>query len=143
MTRPYLRPVELALGVVVLLSVASVPVPRATMVSAARPAADVGYIARVETLHRQAQAQQQDVIALTEQTRQLSELLRIQQESEAPRSARVASRRRGSQHTEVPGTVLAQDPHPSELPAMGAQQTAAANSFKGGPAGEPHGITHR
>lgn len=81
MTHPLIRPVELILGVVVLLSVASVPVPRKANVTPLSPL-PAGYTERVETLQRHTQSQAQNVAALTEETRQLSELLRVQQQSE-------------------------------------------------------------
>ena len=104
----YLRPVELIIGVAVLLSVASVPVPKKGGVTPLPPLT-AGATARVENLHRQAQEQAQNVASLTEETRQLSELLRVQQQAE------VAHPPRGS-HRVVrhPGIVAPHDPTRSD-----------------------------
>lgn len=111
---PYLRPVELIVGVVVLLSVASVPVPRKGNVIPIPPLT-AGATARVENLHRQTQEQAVDVASLTEETRQLSELLRVQQQAE------MAHPPRGS-HRVVrhPGIVAPHDPTRSDpTPSVG------------------------
>ena len=105
---PYLRPVELIVGVVVLLSVASVPVPRKTNLTPLPPLS-AGATARVENLHRQAREQAEDVTSLAKETRQLSELLRVQEQAELAHPSRGSHR--PAHH---PGIVAPQDPTRSD-----------------------------
>jgi len=107
---PYIRPVELIVGVAVLLSVASVPMPRKADVAPIRPL-PAGSVARVEALRRQTQEQAVDATSLTEETRQLSELLRVQQQAEMAHQPHVSHR-----IAHRPGIVAPQDPTRSNLP---------------------------
>ena len=75
----YLRPMELFVGVVVLLSVASVPVPKSVPLPPQRP---INTTARVEDLQKQAQAQSVEVSNLIQEIRRLSEILKAQQQDE-------------------------------------------------------------
>ncbi len=113
MTHPLLRPAELMVGVVVLLSVASVPIPRKA--PPAFPPVAVDYPARVGELHRQTQEQAHEVTALTEETRQLSKLLQIQQQNEMAHPPRNTHR-----STHRPGIVAPHDPSRSDsTPSVG------------------------
>ena len=116
---PYLRPIELIVGVAVLLSVASVPVPRKQSPSPIPPLT-AGASDRVENLHRQAQAQAREMVSLTEETRQLSELLQAQQKNEAAHPARGAHR-----VVHRPGIVAPRTPPRSDTPpSVGVQRPA-------------------
>lgn len=75
------RPLEIALGVVTLLSVVSVPLPQRKPYS--MPAAHRFDIDRLGALHREAQSQRDEVLTLTRETRQLSQMVRA---LSAPRS---------------------------------------------------------
>lgn len=115
MTHPLLRPIELVVGFVVLLSVASVPVPRRANVTPLSPLPE-GYTARVENLQQQTQTQAQEVTSLMEETRRLSEALRVQQQNEAARPRRT---------TRSPGIVTPHEPtRTNPTPSVGVQRPA-------------------
>lgn len=122
----FLRPVELIVGVVVLLSVASVPVPRKGNVTPLPPLT-AGAADRVENLHRQAEEQARSVASLTEETRQLSELLRVQQQAE------MAHPPRGTHRTaHHPGIVAPHDPTRSDpTPSVGVPRPASPSEGQG------------
>lgn len=111
---PYLRPVELIVGVVVLLSVASVPVPRKANLTPLPPLR-AGATARVENLRRQAMEQADDVTSLTKETRELSELLRVREQVEMAHPSRG-----GHRPAHHPGIVAPHDPTRSDpTPSVG------------------------
>lgn len=75
------RPLEIALGVITLLSVVSVPLPQRKAHQV--PPAHRVDLDRLGALHREAQSQRDDVVTLTRETRQLSQMVRA---LAAPRS---------------------------------------------------------
>lgn len=71
------RPIEIAFGVLTLLSVVSVPIPRSgeqktTVVTGQMPPT---YASRVEDLHRTARAQQLEIDSLMRETRGIADSL--------------------------------------------------------------------
>jgi hypothetical protein len=70
------RALEVFLGVVTLVSVVSVPVPRRVTAPAVKPPAHID-LRRVEELHRVSQAQRSDVARLARDTQALADMLRV------------------------------------------------------------------
>ena len=107
------RPLEITLGVITLLSVISVPIPRS---GKKRPSVDlaqtsVTYASRVNELHWTAQEQQREVDSLMQETRGIADSLG---NSPVVPAARLSAHR---PRTEILGTPTPRLAHISEAPA--------------------------